>query len=47
MAPQINIQNTYQLVDNVTWVKGAHTIQFGFDGRKCDCASYLHTTVAR
>jgi hypothetical protein len=33
-APQYNIQNTYQLVDNVTWVKGAHTIKFGAEGRK-------------
>ncbi len=33
-APQITVQNTYQLVDNLTWVKGRHTLQFGFDGRK-------------
>ena len=33
-APQATIQNTYQLVDNVTWVKGAHTFQFGYDGRR-------------
>ena len=23
-----------QLVDNITWVKGNHTLKFGFDGRK-------------
>lgn len=33
-APQTTVQNLYQLVDNVTWVKGNHTIKFGFDGRK-------------
>lgn len=33
-APQFTIQNTYQLVDNVSWIKGRHTFKFGFDGRK-------------
>ena len=33
-APQFTIQNTYQLLDNITWVKGKHTLQFGFDGRR-------------
>ena len=33
-APQETIQNLYQLTDNITWVKGAHTLAFGFDGRK-------------
>jgi hypothetical protein len=33
-APQGTVQNTYQLADNLTWVKGAHTLKFGFDGRK-------------
>jgi hypothetical protein len=33
-APQFTIQNTYQLTDNFTWTKGAHTLKFGFDGRK-------------
>jgi hypothetical protein len=32
-APQFAIQNTYQLVDNITWTKGRHTIKVGFDGR--------------
>ena len=34
VAPQFTIQNTYQVTDNVTWTKGAHTFTFGFDGRK-------------
>ncbi len=33
-APQSGIQNMYQLTDNVSWVKGTHTISIGFDGRK-------------
>ena len=33
-APQETIQNLYQFTDNVTWVKGTHTLKFGFDGRK-------------
>jgi hypothetical protein len=28
-APQMTIQNTYQLTDNVSWIKGGHTISFG------------------
>lgn len=33
-APQFTVLNTYQLVDNVNWTRGAHTFKFGFDGRK-------------
>jgi Carboxypeptidase regulatory-like domain len=33
-APQGGIQNQYQLADNLTWTKGAHTIKVGFDGYK-------------
>jgi hypothetical protein len=33
-APQFTIQNLYQVVDNVSYVKGRHTIKLGFDGRK-------------
>src|SRR5215471_1950541 len=32
-APQFSVQNTYQLVENLTWTKGKHTFKFGFDGR--------------
>ena len=32
-APQYTIQNTYQLVENINWTKGKHTMKFGFDGR--------------
>ena len=33
-APQRTIQNTYQLVDNLSWTKGAHQWKFGYDGRR-------------
>jgi hypothetical protein len=33
-APQFTIQNLYQATDNISWVKGKHTIKIGFDGRK-------------
>ena len=32
-APQYTVQNTYQLVDNFSWIKGKHFLKFGFDGR--------------
>lgn len=38
-APQSTIQNTYQLVDNLTWIKGQHTLKFGFDGRNLNSES--------
>ena len=33
-APQFTIQNLYQVTDNVSYTKGAHSLKFGFDGRK-------------
>jgi hypothetical protein len=33
-APQYAVQNTYQLQDNVSWVKGNHNLKFGVDLRK-------------
>ncbi len=33
-APQFTIQNLYQITDNISYVKGRHTIKVGFDGRK-------------
>jgi hypothetical protein len=40
-APQSASQNTYQLTDNVNWVRGSHTLQFGFDGRKIIAPSHF------
>jgi hypothetical protein len=33
-APQYTHQNIYQLTDNVTWTKGAHSFKMGFDGQR-------------
>ncbi|HZQ93766.1 MAG TPA: carboxypeptidase regulatory-like domain-containing protein [Candidatus Sulfotelmatobacter sp.] len=33
-APQYAVQNTYQLQDNLSWVKGNHNLRFGLDLRK-------------
>jgi hypothetical protein len=38
-APQAQVQTVYQIVDNVTWVKGRHEFKFGFDGRDLIAAS--------
>ncbi len=33
-APQFSEQNFYQVVDNVSWIKGKHSFKFGAEGRK-------------
>ena len=33
-APQSGIQNTYQLVNNATYVRGSHSFKFGIDARR-------------
>jgi hypothetical protein len=38
-APQANVQNIYQLADNLSWVKGKHDIKIGFDLRDMIAAS--------
>jgi hypothetical protein len=32
--PQYGVQNTYQVVNNLTWIKGDHTLKLGVEGRK-------------
>ncbi len=32
--PSLEIQNTYSVSDNVTWVKGSHTLKFGTELRR-------------
>jgi len=55
-GPQATIQNTYQIVDNLSWTHGRHDLKFGFDGRKLISAStfiqrvrgdYDYTTLER
>jgi hypothetical protein len=33
-GPQPRKDQTYQLTDNFSWVKGKHTLKFGYEGRK-------------
>jgi hypothetical protein len=33
-APQYGSQNTYQLVNNLSMIRGRHSAKFGYDGRK-------------
>jgi hypothetical protein len=33
-APQSAVQNTYSASEAITWTKSAHTLKFGFEGRK-------------
>jgi hypothetical protein len=40
-APQGGVQNTYQGTDNVSWVKGSHTIKVGIDFRKLIAPQYF------
>src|SRR5262249_35571658 len=40
-APQTTVINTYQLIDNVTWTRGRHSLKFGWEGRK-----YIDGTMA-
>ena len=40
-SPQFTTINTYQLIDNLNWTKGRHTLKFGWEGRK-----YIDGTLA-
>jgi hypothetical protein len=33
-SPWVNYNSTFQLVDNFSWVKGSHSIRFGFEVRR-------------
>ena len=32
--PLINPSNMYEVIDNINWIKGGHTVKFGFDFRE-------------
>jgi hypothetical protein len=40
-SPQTTVINTYQLIDNLNWTHGRHTVKFGWEGRK-----YIDGTMA-
>jgi hypothetical protein len=45
-APQDRVDDTYQLIESVSWMRGAHTFKGGFDLRHVRMNAYLDT-VAR
>jgi hypothetical protein len=40
-SPQTTVINTYQVIDNLNWTKGRHTVKVGWEGRK-----YIDGTMA-
>ncbi|HJZ97672.1 MAG TPA: hypothetical protein VKE70_14280, partial [Candidatus Solibacter sp.] len=55
-GPQATIQDTYQIVDNLSWTHGRHDLKFGIDARKLTFAGtfiqrvrgdYDYTTLER
>ncbi|MBY0506512.1 MAG: carboxypeptidase regulatory-like domain-containing protein [Bryobacteraceae bacterium] len=39
--PQSSRSNMYQLVENLNWIKGRHTLKFGYDGRKLNSSNFF------
>lgn len=39
--PQSGRGNTFQVVDNVNWIRGRHTFKFGYDGRKVNSSTFF------
>lgn len=43
--PQFRFNNTYQILDNLSWSRGAHAAKFGFDFRRVQVKSLFLPTV--
>jgi hypothetical protein len=43
--PQFRFNNTYQILDNLAWSRGAHAMKFGFDFRRVQVKSLFLPTV--
>ncbi len=41
VLPQTDVSNTFQLVNNVTWIRGRHALKFGYDGRKVNRSNFF------
>ncbi|MBM3735500.1 MAG: TonB-dependent receptor [Acidobacteria bacterium] len=39
--PQSDAANSFQLIENLSWIKGAHTLKMGYDGRKLNRSSFF------
>lgn len=43
--PQFRFNNTYQLQNTTSWVRGAHVVKFGVDLRRIDVKSFFFPTI--
>ena len=43
--PQFRYNNTFQLQDSFSWVKGAHSLKFGMDIRRTDVKSFFYPQI--
>lgn len=43
--PQFRYNNTYQILDNLSWTKGSHSMKFGFDFRRVQVKSFFFPTI--
>src|SRR5499426_22029 len=43
--PQFRYNNTYRILDNLSWSKGSHAAKFGFDLRRVQVKSFFLPTV--
>jgi len=43
--PQFRFNNTWQLQDTMSWVRGAHSVKFGIDIRRIDVKSFFIPTT--
>jgi Carboxypeptidase regulatory-like domain len=43
--PQFRFNNTYQILDNLSWTKGSHAMKFGFDFRRVQVKSFFFPTI--
>ncbi len=43
--PQFRFNNTYQILDNLSWTRGSHALKFGLDFRRVQVKSFFFPTI--
>lgn len=43
--PQFRFNNTYQILDNLSWTRGSHALKFGVDFRRVQVKSFFFPTI--
>ncbi len=43
--PQFRFNNTYQIQDTFSWIRGGHSVKFGIDFRRVDVKSFFLPTI--